>query len=77
MNVIEQIRKSKAKLVCVQLPDGMKPKADVIQKEIEDKTNAEVIIWAGSCFGACDVPLELKNLKVDLLVQYGHSEFVK
>jgi diphthamide biosynthesis enzyme Dph1/Dph2-like protein len=65
----------KAKLVCLQLPDGLKPKAEEIQKEIEAKTNADVIIYLGSCFGACDVPLYVKRLGVDLLIQWGHSEF--
>jgi len=53
--------------------DGLKPKAKLIQKEIEDKTKSKVIIWAGSCFGACDIPLEVEKLGVDLLIQFGHS----
>ena len=72
-NVIKRIKKEKSKLVCIQLPDGLKPKAEIIKKEIENKTNAEVVVWMGSCFGACDIPLEIKRLKVDLLIQWGHS----
>ena len=53
---IKQINKSKAKSVCIQLPDGLKPKAKEIADKIEKETNAKVIIWAGSCFGACDIP---------------------
>ena len=75
--VIKTINKQKAKLVCIQLPDGLKPNAKEIQEEIEKKTKATVLIWAGSCFGACDVPLQLKNLGIDLLIQWGHSEFKK
>ncbi len=73
--VIKEIKKQKARLVCIQLPDGLKPKANEIQEKIEKNTNAKVIIWLGSCFGSCDVP-DLSK-KVDLLVQFGHSEFVK
>ena len=73
--VIREIGKKRAKFVCVQLPDGLKPRANRIQEEIEGKTKANVIIWIGSCFGACDVPLGLDKLGVDLLVQWGHSEF--
>ncbi len=73
---VEQIKKNNAKLVCIQLPDGLKPKAKEIQEHIEKNTNATVIIWLGSCYGACDIP-EIKNLGVDLLVQWGHSEFIK
>ena len=72
---VKEINSSKARLVCVQLPDGLKPKAEEIQKEIEAKTNAKVIIYLGSCFGACDVPLEIERLGVDLVIQWGHSEW--
>ncbi len=71
--VIESIKKEKAKLVCIQLPDGLKPKANEIQQAIEKNTEAGVVIWLGSCFGACDVPLQVEKLGVDLLVQWGHS----
>ena len=72
---IREIKKKRAKFVCIQLPDGLKPKANKIQEELEGKTKADVIIWIGSCFGACDVPLGLDKLGIDLLVQWGHSEF--
>lgn len=71
--VVDRVNKEKARLVCIQLPDGLKPKAKLIQNEIEKKTKAEVIIWAGSCFGSCDIPLEVERLGVDLLIQFGHS----
>ena len=72
--VVREIKTKKAKLVCIQLADGLKPMANKIQKQIEQKTNADVVIWAGSCFGACDTPTQL-NKKVDLLIQFGHSEW--
>ncbi|MBA3064717.1 hypothetical protein FP803_04745 [Candidatus Woesearchaeota archaeon] len=72
-NDVDRIIKEKARLVCIQLPDGLKPEAKLIQNEIESKTNAKVIIWAGSCFGACDIPSEVERLGVDLLIQFGHS----
>ncbi|MBN2422653.1 diphthamide synthesis protein [Candidatus Woesearchaeota archaeon] len=74
--LIEKIKSTNAKLVCLQLPDGLKPKADIIQKEIKKKTDAEVVIWLSSCFGSCDIPVEIKKLGVDLLVQWGHSEWL-
>lgn len=70
-----QVKKHKAKLVLIQLPDGLKPKADIIKKELESKTAASVIIWMGSCFGACDIPSQAKHLGVDLVIQWGHSEW--
>ena len=73
--VVEKIKKEKAKLVCIQLADGLKPKSLEIQKYLEKNTKARVLIWLGSCFGACDVPNELKDLNIDLLVQFGHNEY--
>ena len=71
--VIERIKKDSAKMVCVQLPDGLKPRAKEIQNSIEENTGAQVILWMGSCYGACDVPLQVERLGVDLLIQWGHS----
>lgn len=65
----EKIKKSKAKTVLLQFPDGMKPHATEITAMIEKKTGKEIRIWLGSCFGACDVP----NSDCDLLVQFGHA----
>ena len=70
-----EIRKQNAKTVCIQLPDGLKPIAAEIKKELEEKTEADIIIWLGSCFGACDVPLQVKELGIDLIVQFGHSRW--
>ncbi|MBI2108332.1 diphthamide synthesis protein [Candidatus Woesearchaeota archaeon] len=71
--VIERIKQEGSKLVCIQLPDGLKPRAKEIQEAIEGNTDAKTIIWMGSCFGACDVPVQVQRLGVDLLVQWGHS----
>ncbi|MGM5487530.1 MAG: diphthamide synthesis protein [Nanobdellota archaeon] len=69
--VAQRIRDEHAKTVCIQLPDGLKPKAGAIADTLEE-TGAEIIIWFGSCFGACDVPVHIQS-DVDLLVQWGHS----
>ena len=72
---IERIKETNSKLVCIQLPDGLKPQAKEIQSEIEAKTDSKVIIWAGSCFGACDIPLHIDRLGIDLLIHFGHTEW--
>ena len=73
--VLEKIKESKAKTVCLQLPDGLKPKA----KEIVDSigSNVRVLIWLGSNFGACDIPLGLERMNVDLVISWGHNKFRK
>ena len=72
---VEQIKKQKAKIVCIQLPDGLKSQAKDIQEKLEKQTNAKIIIWLGSCYGACDTPIGLEKLGIDLLIQWGHSEW--
>ncbi len=75
--VIEMVKTEKAKLVCIQLADGLKPRAKEIQDAIEQNTKAKVIIWGGSAFGGCDLPRGLEEHKVDLLLHFGHSFFSK
>ena len=70
--VIKAIKKEKAKLVCLQFPEGLKSKAIEMADEIESRTRAQCVIWMGSCYGACDIP-DVEKLKIDLLVQFGHS----
>lgn len=74
---ITAIQEKKAKTVCLQLPEGMKPYAEEIEREISEKTKARVLIWLGSNFGACDIPLGLQRMGVDLLICWGHNKFVK
>lgn len=75
--ILKQIADSKPGRVCVQLPDGLKPHA----KEIVDAINfkfpeVKVLIWSGSNFGSCDLPLEIERLNIDLLIHVGHSSWV-
>ena len=72
--VAREINKIKARRVLIQLPDGLKIYAKAIVDYLRKKTKAEIVIWMGSCFGACDTP---KVSGFDLLVQFGHTEFVK
>jgi len=74
-SVVKRIKDEKAKTVCVQLPDGLKTQAGEIAQQLETSTDATILIWLGSCFGACDLPLEVEGLGVDLLVQWGHAEW--
>ncbi len=67
-------KKSKG-IVLFQFPDGMKPYSVTIVdyfKELFPSIN--FLIWAESCFGACDVPVVGSQLekKIDLVIQFGH-----
>jgi 2-(3-amino-3-carboxypropyl)histidine synthase len=67
----KDIKKTHAKTVLLQLPDGLKPEAAKIADSLKE-SGAKIYIWLGSCFGACDIP-DVKN--VDLVVQFGHNRF--
>lgn len=78
--VAREIKAKKAKRVLIQLPDGLKPFASSIAEAIKEKTGAksrdkpEIFIYFGTCFGACDVPVEeAKSADINLIVQFGHS----
>ena len=66
---VRKIKEENPQTVLIQLPDGLKPKAEEIKMELKKHTSAKIYFWLGSCYGACDVP----NVNVDLLIQFGHS----
>jgi len=74
-NIVKNIKKAGAKKVLIQLPEGLKPYAEVIVDEIEKKAKCQVFIWLDSCYGACDIPVEVEKLGIDLIVQFGHSNW--
>ena len=71
--IVEKIRQNKAKKIVLQLPDGLKPKAVHISKELEKLSGAAVYIWFRSNFGACDTPQHIREKGFDLIVNFGHS----
>lgn len=63
-----------ARVVLVQLPEGLKPEAPHIASIIEE-SGALPIISADPCYGACDLALyEAEFISADTIVHYGHSE---
>lgn len=73
--ILKTIKKQKAKKILLQFPDGLKPYAQIIVDEIENKTNSQCFIWMDSCYGACDIPIETKSLRISLIIQFGHSKW--
>jgi diphthamide biosynthesis enzyme Dph1/Dph2-like protein len=73
--IISAIKEQDVKRVMIQLPDGLKNKTQEIQRKLED-TGAEILFWSGTNFGACDLPVGLEKLGVDLLIHLGHTEWV-
>lgn len=73
--IINTIKKENAKNVLLQFPDGLKHYSQTIADHIEDKTSCNCIIYLGTCFGACDLPINTDNLGIDLVIQFGHSNW--
>jgi 2-(3-amino-3-carboxypropyl)histidine synthase len=71
--IVTDIKKHKAKKVCLQFPDGLKPKATEIADQLAKRVDVDILIWLGSNFGACDVPMQLERLNFDLIVNFGHA----
>ncbi len=78
--ILNEIKKQKAKRVLIQLPEGFKPYATLIQEKLEERLKSQdyscqFFIWLDSCFGACDIPLETEKLGIELIIQFGHTKF--
>ena len=70
---VELICSRGARLVGLQVPEGLKRAASGIAKQIKDQTGAEVIISGDPCYGACDVDMALRD-EVDIMLHLGHAE---
>ena len=74
---VQAVLKKKAKIVAVQIPEGLKQRALEIALEIEKKTGAVVFTFVDPCYGACDlVDAEAKKVGATLLLHFGHSPFI-
>ncbi len=71
--VIRKINSKDAQTVGLQFPEGLKMQAVKIARQIEEETEATVIISGDPCFGACDVSDYKMKGSVDLIVHYGHT----
>lgn len=71
-SAISEIRRLKARVVALQVPEGLKKRAYQIAEDIENKAGVEVLVVAEPCYGACDVPSSLFDI-VDAVVNVGHS----
>lgn len=75
--LISELKKRKPKKVLVQLAEGIKQNAPEISEWIEG-LGIECIFSGETCWGACSVAVqEAQALGVDLIVHFGHAEFIK
>src|SRR2546425_10105654 len=76
--LVAEITGRGARRLLIQLPDGLKNEGPRLASLVREKTGAEVFVSASSAWGACDLSLDAAaRLKADLLVHYGHNEFLR
>src|SRR6266702_3320339 len=76
--LVAEITGRGARRLLIQLPDGLKNEGPRLARLIREKTGAEVFVSASPAWGACDLSLDAASrLKADLLVHYGHNEFLR
>ena len=76
--LIAEITGRGARRLLIQLPDGLKSEGPRLASLIREKTGADVFVSASPAWGACDLSLDAAaRLKADLLVHYGHNEFLR
>ncbi|MBP7708187.1 diphthamide biosynthesis enzyme Dph2 [Candidatus Pacearchaeota archaeon] len=75
--LFSELKKRKPKRILVQLPEGIKIKALEMQEKIE-KLGIEVIFSGETAWGGCCIAVdEAKKFDCDLIVHFGHAEFIK
>src|SRR6266540_5390539 len=76
--LLAEIEGRGARKILVQLPDGLKNEGPRLASLVRERTGAEVFVSATPAWGACDLSLDAAaRLKADLLVHYGHNEFLR
>ncbi len=76
--LLAEIEGRGARKILIQLPDGLKQEGPRLADLVRQKTGAEVLVSATPAWGACDLSLDAAmRLKADLLVHYGHNEFLR
>jgi 2-(3-amino-3-carboxypropyl)histidine synthase len=76
--LVAEITGRGARRILIQLPDGLKNDGTRLARLVREKTGADVFVSAVPAWGACDLSLDAATrLKADLLVHYGHNEFLR
>jgi len=71
----KQLKKLKAHRILLQIPEGLKTRAQGFTNGLE-KNGFEIFISCEPCFGACDITdMEAKRLHCDAILHVGHTDF--
>jgi 2-(3-amino-3-carboxypropyl)histidine synthase len=75
--LIRELKRIKPKRVLIQLPEGVKQNAFDLLK-IFHNLNIEAVFSGETCWGGCSIAVdEAKAVGADLIVHFGHAEFIK
>ena len=73
--LVERIKSNDHRLVALQVPEGLKIQALEMMDQIEDESDAKVVLAADPCYGACDlVHDKMSMMGVELVAHMGHSQ---
>ena len=76
--VAEEIQRHEASKVLLQLPDGLRPTAFALLRDLKQQTDATIILSGDSCYGACDLATtQARAVNADMIVHYGHSKMIE
>jgi len=74
--IVAEIKKHDAKLVLLQLPEGLKSEGPRLAKVIE-KIGVLPLISGDPCYGACDIAdFYSEHFKIDLIIHFGHTRII-
>ncbi len=75
MEIMNKLKKIKAKRIFIQYPEGLQLRIQGVVKKLE-KDGFETVICCEPTYGACDIREEEANkMECDLLLHIGHSDF--
>ncbi len=74
----KKVSEMNPKRVFLQVPEGLKGRAEEIAESLEKASGAEVFVSLDPCYGACDLrESAAQGLKAELIVHLGHTKTAK
>lgn len=67
---ISEISARGARIVGLQMPEGLKARARELARQLEESTGCQTLILGDPCYGACDIK---RPSGIDLLIHVGHA----
>ncbi len=74
-DLVHWVKKNKIKTLAIQLPVGLRLQSIRLIEYLEENLQISVILLTDPCFGACDLPINIRNqLLIDGIAHFGHAE---